>query len=530
MKLFKCCFRFSLVAIVMVTTIFSVPAFATSMEKYISGRIVKRITSKTRQLDNRQLIKANEQDGYRIEIERFIGGYAGPLNDLTKIEKKFDVKLGINFTAGVVAIGGRDVANHEELTQYIQKDPTDYLQADKLETMVTGETFQYLFEGGMIIDPEISAFGIWGVVVGGWQVKIEKKSVNEIEVEVYLVDSQIASFYFDKFSTMISYDVGRRMEEGFQFAMNFHDLEVKKAYNKFFRGDISFAQKLSKENSNIKINKKTKRRILFFGTGIWSRSPFIAWFLLNANRYTIKTELEDFNVVKNQTDQTLTMSFKDDCSLDFLGSYSSKIRLAQITSSNIDKKIYANDIWLNETTRHNKLPQLLQAAIRDTLLIEYFDFNIPKDVDYDYASVSMKIEYSEKLIEHIKTKNVDTDFLKVTAMNNLNEVFKSKLRRDSPEHIPGYTLAKKRIYRSIEAINEAQNEMFASCSDEANEECFKSYVNMMKKIYKSPELYKAWVEYAKRCGMNLSITIGSSNLSGYRVDEKYPINELCRVE
>jgi hypothetical protein len=491
-----------------------------SKEKHISGRYVRKIISLSEdKKESPQFQKANESDGYRVEIERMVEGFGGPVLEKDIMQSKVTVGVGIEFTAGFTFTNTKLTKSLVEAQNFLSKNAIDYFHASEALKMEPEETAHFDFFAGMILAPEYSNFGIWAVATGGWDVNVTKKENDMVEIEFALVNSKEASFYFDKFAAMMSYDIGSDCEKGFSLTLNLKDPKARLAYERLFKGNALFAQteSLQNKNKNIVFNKRKSSSALYRGTGLWVRSPIVAWFLLNTTQHLKNSQETEFSYDKNTTENSLISSYEEDMELDLIGLYYGNNRSFSAAYNLSSKEFTIGDTYEMEGTNGRNVGNTLKQMLFKTRMNEYFDLNAP-ETENKFYHVKLEVKYSEDFLKHLISGHVDVEQLRLEAQKNITLFYDKKINAIYKENKPSsqespYSLAQDKqietqlayiVANRIRLYSEKMQKAYVSSNFK---ELLENYALLMKYVYKSPAMYKAFVDYSKHCGTELNFIV-----------------------
>lgn len=509
-----------------------------STEKHIGGRYVKKITSLSKDSVNSQKLNlANSNDGYHIEIEREIEGFAGPVLEKDLMQSKLKVGLGIEFTAGMTFVNSKDVASLKEVDEFSKNNAADYFFAGKALKMEPEENAHFDFFAGLVLAPEIGNFGIWGVATGGWDVNVTKKEKDIVEIDFALINSKMASFYFDKFGSMLSYDLGKSLETGFSLTLNLKDPKAQLAYEKLFKGNVLFAQTESKTNKNIVFTKNSITSKKVKGLGLWVRTPIVAWFLLNSTQHLSSGEKAETNLDTNIKENTLTSSYDEEMTLDFLGLYYGVNRSFGAEFNSTKKEFSLIDNYEVEGNNGNQISTVLSRMLNKTLMNEFFDLEVPS-VSNKYYHMKLEVKYNEDFLNHLMSGKIDINQLKKTAEKNASNQFEKILAKFNVNKDHGVSIyniiEQKRVEEEVifiasNKIIKLSELMQKSSLENDNKGVIDNFSKLMKYVYKSPALYKAFVDYSKHCGTEINYVIESEAFAKKEMHLEFNKDEVCKL-
>lgn len=513
------------------------PNFDMSYEKHISGRYLKKLTSLSEDHSSgRELIKADEKDGYKIEIERMIEGFAGPTLEKDLFQKQVKIGLGIEFTGGMTFVNSKKVKNFVEADEFAKNSATDYFSAKKALKMEPEENAHFDMFAGIVLAPQVSKLGVWCVSTGGWDVNVTKKENDILEVEFALLNSKTASFYFDTMGAMISYDVGKELENGYKLTLNLKDPKAQEAYERLFKGNILFAQTEAKKNKNIKFLKNSTSSKYVKGMGLWVRSPLISWFLLNSTQHLTKGEKSEFDYETNIRENSLTSSYEEETELDFLGAYFGSIRIFE-TNYNLEKKEYAfADHFEIESNQGNNIIVALSKMLSKTRMNEYFELNIPS-IPNKYFHVKLDVLYNEKFFKHLVTGKVDSQEIIRNAHEEhkkyydkiLAQYYKHEIKNIQPIYslLDEKRFAEQMIFIVSNRFNNYIKDTQKAYLADDHKAVVENLSVMMKYIYKSPAFYKAFVDYSKHCATQIQFEVETQAFAKKNISEQFKEDSHC---
>jgi hypothetical protein len=521
-----------------ILVLFSSQAFAkvkVKTEFNASLNNLLRISSLDIDNDKSSVLQISPDSGkYEVEIEKSVDGFAGPILENDLIQPNIDIGLGIEFTTGFTFSRKKIVENKSQIKNIKNTIAKEYFYAQKIVEMEKDEKIHLNFYAGIILAPQISNIGIWAVVQGGWDVTVLKQDNNHAVVEFALIDSKSASFYFDKFGAMLSYNLAKDLENGFTLKLNLADKVARESYERLFKGNIIFAQKESLKNKNIKFEKTAISKSIRKGTGVWIRTPFIAWFLLNSTKNLVSGEQAEFLIEEKSDEKKITSSYEEESEINFFTNYHAKKRSFESSYNLMTKKYELADKFEIESNVGADFRVSLFNMLTKTHFNDFFNFEIPA-VKNNYFHVNFEVKYTEEFFHHLRSGKINTNFLKQIAMQKLEAEYEVKFQQliDAKLDPTGVLMARQfdqqlvtiGINKIIKFSNLAQDAY--QLNDRKN--ALDNISQLMKAVYRSSYLYYSFVEYSKHCGSSLNLTIESEAFKKRSIQKNYLTDSYCSV-
>lgn len=480
-------------------------------DKHFGGRFLKKIISLSEDKINDSILRpSNPKDGYLIEVERTIEGFGGPIFEKDLFQKNVSVGIGVDFTSGLTFLSSKKVKTLVEADHYSLQNPINFMKAEYALKMTNGEKAQLNFFAGIVFAPEVKNIGIWSVATGGWNVEVEKKEGTFVSIRIALIDSKSASFFFDKFDVMLSYDVGKELENGFEIDLDLSNKEAMIAYERLFRGNIKYSQEESLKNKKIVFRKNTAGSNKYKGIGIWARSPMIAWFLLNSTHHLNESEKIEYSYEDKKHEMLISSSYEEMSELDLLGKFIGRERSFRVSYSLENHKFEMRDVYELEENDANKISLMLSSMNEKTMMDEYFKLNF-SDRENKFFHAGLEVIYAEEFLDHILNRKLDLDSINALARKKLNTYYFDKLKyykySDPTSILQQKFYDEQNLNLSILRIQKEADRMIESFEKKDIKGMIEHYAVLMKYVYRSPSLYKAFVEYSKKCGTEIKYKI-----------------------
>lgn len=507
-------------------------------EKHFSGRIVKRIVSLSEHkynpsLSRQTLTPAKDEEGYSVEIERYLSGRAGPYAKKDLLPKGLKGSVGILYEQGLTVVSRKTVKNLVEAQAYDDSSLKNLVNLGAFNSLAVGEGMTFIFEGSLVLDPGLGDFGIWTVILGGWEVTVNKVSKTKAELALSLIRSNTASFYYDKFGQMMSVDVGNEKIRGFEFVLDMRNEQAQEAYTEFFKGNVYYAQQVSYKNKAVKMEKMSNESSSFVGASLYSRTPLVAIYLYTNSVSLGEGESSETDLKDKITTNSESANYTAESSLDLIGFNHSSVRAFEVAYAKESKELEASDVYEEEynTTPNGLLYASIQKIKNATMLDEYVDVTIPRETPVGYSQISFNVQYSEAFFEYISHGKLDLDSLHKNALERLENFYADKIKYYAGGTGEYMKAAREGNIQTIEKnikIIEGYLQNMEKNFETKNKVFLKNYAKVMQLVYQSPFLYRAWFDEATRCGLELNYEISTTGFSKYRVNKKFKMKSSCQ--
>lgn len=493
-------------------------------------RIINRLSSLETSSKEGTLELASSKSEYTLEIERFINGNIALSQNPWE---KAPFKIGINLRSGLAVIAKTSLKKKSEAFAFETQNFLIPLTKDGVRKIKINDSYSYIFDA--VMSASLGAYGIDASVgiSGGWRFKVLKTKENEVEVHMSLVDGKNATLTYSQGYASLYEMLGADLEKGYHFVIDLNQPSGIEAYEQIIRGNIIFAQEQANFRKGVRYISEKRMQTYYSELGLKIKTPNIAWFMLkNSKRSSISSSKEQFKEERAQTD-SLTASYTETSQLDFATFYHGKNRVFSVSKNVTEDSVVAKDIWDEEYNAGNFLKPLILNFTQTTLFSEYRNIHIPETDSNSYSGLHFELRYSQKLLEHLISGDVDYNALEQAAVQALNNHIEEKKKTNPSEW--RYSLIDEqraellKISSSISLLKKRTLEM-RELKNGDPEALLKHYTKIMKVVYKSPYMYKAWTNYTKRCGQTLDLKITSSAFKTYLVHKEFKANQLCTTE
>ncbi|XGC79509.1 hypothetical protein ACES2L_09235 [Bdellovibrio bacteriovorus] len=489
--------------------------------------------------------------GYRVSVQTsFYGSVSG---SISKWFPKNEIwsSLAIGPMINNFGIITSNVASYNEIEKVQAKKLP--LTAAELAKWQVKDSAYWESQGGVSfylgsgIDP--IHVGAFGVVSGGWANYLEKTGKDAVYVErskKYIKSISLGggAFYVSANAEAV-YESGK----GFNYEFVLNTAQNQEAFERFMAGDTTLAYELSKiENSGV--TKFSDTSMYKFGKsyGLSISTPYIPVISLKASTgkdYNHEEEISvwDEAIVKDYGVYTKKSSSR------LLGLHANKatsfkggITKTEIgTTNEVSTKLYGQFkfAYQSDWGQEGRLGSQVEHALRISGLASEPEtcVVVPRlKKTLGYNQVILLVNYDDKFMREILGMGATGSYLlkdieaRAMALDNYarnqagcdNHSFGNE--REMSNTSPACTATS--VESAFATIRKNTRLMRNSMGVNGND-FSRGMANFGKAVWSNPNVFKAFFERGKRCGVELSFEVSGQRLTRFHKTKKYNYNESC---
>ncbi|UOF01835.1 hypothetical protein [Bdellovibrio reynosensis] len=469
--------------------------------------------------------------GYKVSVQTsFYGSVSGSISKWFPKEEIWS-SLAIGPMVNKFGIISSTVNKRAEIAKIeARKLP---LTAARLAEWAVKDSAYWESQGGVSfylgsgIDPV--HVGAFGVVSGGWANYLEKTGANAVYVErskKYIKSISLgAGIFYASAAIEAAYESGN----GFNYEFKLDTPENQEAFERFMAGDTTLAYQLSKTpNSGVTKYADTSMYKFSKSAGLSISTPYIPVISLKTSTgkdYNHEEEISvwDESIVKDYGVYTKKSSSR------LLGLHANKatsfkggITKTEIGATNqVENKLYGQFkfAYQSDWGQEGRLGSQVEHALRISGLA-----NEPETCVYvpklkktlGYNQVILAVNYDDKFMREILGMGATGSYL-LRDIETRAHALNNQLGCDGVcSSVDG---AFDTIRKNVRLMRDS---MGVNGSDFS-----RGMANFGKAVWSNPNVFRAFFERGKRCGVELSFEVSGQRLTRFHKAKKYNYNDSC---